>query len=82
MAVYPYGLTHEAMFEALKGWRELAWRHAVQLVNAPTPAARALVAAQIEAYAATTARNLVTSYEYRPLQSGANERDAYCAAHG
>jgi len=78
----PYGLTNEAMFQALKGWRELAWQHAVQLVNAPTPAARALVAAEIEAYAASTARGLVTSYGYLPLLSGARERDAYCATHG
>jgi hypothetical protein len=78
----PYGLTHEAMFKALQGWRELAWRHAVQLVNAPTPAARALVAAEIEAYAASTARDLVASFAYRPLLSGASERDAYCATHG
>ena len=78
----PYGLSREAMFKALEGWRELAWQHAVQLVNAPTPAARALVAAEIEAYAASTARELVVSYEYRPLLSSADERDAYCAAHG
>jgi len=78
----PYGLTHEAMFEILKGWRELAWQHAVQLVHAPTPEARALVAAGIESYAASTARKLVTNYEYRPLLSGAKERDAYCATHG
>ena len=78
----PYGLTHEAMFKALEGWRELAWQHAVQLVDAPTPEARALVAAEIEAHAASTARNLVTSYGYRPLLSGAKERDAYCATHG
>jgi hypothetical protein len=78
----PYGLSREAMFKALEGWRELAWQHAVELVNAPTPAARALVAAKIEAYAASTARDLVASYRYRPLLSSADERDAYCAAHG
>lgn len=78
----PYGLTREAMFKALQAWRELAWRHAVQLVNAPTPAARAVVAAEIEAYAAATARDLVVHYRYRPLLSSAGERDAYCAAHG
>lgn len=78
----PYGLTHEAMFQVLAGWRELAWRHAVELTQAPTPAARALVAARIEAHAASTARELVTSFRYRPLLSSAAERDAYCATHG
>jgi hypothetical protein len=78
----PYGLSHEVMFKVLTGWRELAWQHAVQLVRAPTPAARALVAAEIEAYAASTARELVTSYRYRPGLSDAAQRDAYCATHG
>jgi hypothetical protein len=78
----PYGLSRDVMFEVLKGWRELAWQHAVQLVRASTPAARAVVAAEIEAYAASTARDLVESYRYRPLSSGAQERDAYCATHG
>lgn len=76
----PYGLGYEALFQVLVGWREVAWRHAEQLVNAPNPAARALVAAEIEDYAATTARELALAYRYRPLLPGAAERDAYCAA--
>jgi hypothetical protein len=78
----PYGLTREAMFTMLQKWRELAWQHAVQLVNAPTPAARAVVAAEIEAYAASIARDLLVKYGYRPGLSGADERDAYCASQG
>ena len=38
--------------QLLVGWRELAWRNAEALVNAPTPLARALVEAEIERVAA------------------------------
>jgi len=80
----PFGLSYTALFEILKGWREQAWQNAKLLVNAPTPAARALVAAQIEAYAASTARSLVATYAYanNPTLTGAAARDAYCATHG
>ena len=79
---HAYGLSHEAFFKLLEGWRELAWEHAQQLVEARTPADRALVAAKIEADAAATATSLVLANEYKPGMSGAAERDAYCATHG
>lgn len=44
--------------ELLKSWRELAWRNAERLLLAPTPAARAMVMAQIEAYSTAWARLL------------------------
>ena len=51
----PYGLSYTALMQALIVWRETAWRNAERLVAAPTAAARAAVAADIEAYAATVA---------------------------
>jgi hypothetical protein len=68
-------------FQLVPAWRETAWRNAERLANAPTPAARAQVAADIEAYAASAAQALKTQSLYGPLRSSA-ERDAYCAAHG
>jgi hypothetical protein len=68
-------------FQAIPLWRETAWRHAELLAQAETPQARALVAAQIETYAATHALTLRASIAY-PLGLGAAARDAYCAAHG
>jgi Family of unknown function (DUF5995) len=69
-------------FQLIPAWREIAWRNAERLVAAPTPAARAVVAASIEAYAASQARAIRLSTAYRPPQSSA-ARDAFCAAnHG
>ena len=68
-------------FQLVPSWRELAWRNAERLANAPTPAARAQVAQDIEDYAASQAQILKTQSLYGPLRSSAS-RDAYCAAHG
>jgi hypothetical protein len=69
------------VFQVIAGWRERAWRNAELLAAAPTPAARALVAAQIENDAATEARMIVASTAYPPLIGGSAARDAYCAIH-
>ena len=69
-----------AVFQLIPTWREIAWRNAERLVAAPTAAARAQVAADIEAYAASQAATLRATYGYGPLGSSA-ARDAYCAVH-
>jgi Family of unknown function (DUF5995) len=69
------------LFQTLVAWREVAWRNAERLVTAPTPAARALVAASIEASATSQAEAIRLSAAYGPTQSTAT-RDAYCATHG
>ena len=69
-----------AAFQLIPTWREIAWRNAERLVSAPSAEARARVAAEIEAYAASQAQTLRTAYQYGPLSDSA-ARDAYCAAH-
>jgi hypothetical protein len=69
-----------AVFQAIPTWREIAWRNAERLVTAPTAAARAQVAADIEAYAASQAQTLRATYAYGLLGNSA-ARDAYCAIH-
>jgi hypothetical protein len=71
-----------ALFQLIASWRETAWRNAERLVNASDSGARAQVAREIEAYAASVARNLRDSGAYSPLSSSsAAQRDAYCAQH-
>ena len=55
------------MLQLLVGWREQAWRNAEALVNAPTPAARALVEAEIERVAAIESNLIVVATSYSPL---------------
>jgi hypothetical protein len=69
------------VFQVIVAWREKAWRNAEALAAAPTPAARDLVAAQIENDAATEARMIVAETAYPPLTGGSASRDAYCAIH-
>ena len=69
-----------AVFQLIPTWREIAWRNAERLVAAPTTEARAQVAADIEAYAASQAATLRATYGYGLLGSSA-ARDAYCAVH-
>ncbi len=57
-------LDEVAMLQLLVGWREQAWRNAELLVNAPTPAARALVQAEIERVAAIEANLIVVATSY------------------
>lgn len=77
----PYGLSNLALFQVVSGWRESAWRNAEALVSAPTPAARALVAASIEDEAAAGAQTLLTTQSYVPPLTSSGPRDLWCAAH-
>jgi hypothetical protein len=77
----PFGLGNWTLFQMVSEWRENAWRNAEALVSAPTPAARALVAAKIESDANTIAQGLVTTQAYVPLLSSTAPRDSFCAVH-
>ena len=77
----PTSLDDFVLFQLLVAWREIAWRNAEQLAQAPTPAAREQVAAGIESYAAWQARLIRASASYLPGSSGSAARDAYCAVH-
>jgi hypothetical protein len=65
-----------AGLEAVRGWREMVWRHAEQLVNARTAAERAAVARRIEDYAALWAQLIAAV----PVPGYRAQRDAYCAS--
>lgn len=60
-------LDEAALLQILVAWREQAWRNAEALVSAPTPAARALVQAQIEQMAAIEANLIIVATAYAPL---------------
>jgi hypothetical protein len=60
----------------MRGWREIVWRHAEALANAPA-ALRPLVEKEISEYAATQAQ-LIRAIFTQPKPT---ERDAYCATH-
>jgi hypothetical protein len=77
----PFGLGNWTLFQMVSDWRENAWRNAEALVSAPTAAARALVAANIEAQADNIAQGILTSQSYVPLLSSTTPRDTYCSAH-
>jgi hypothetical protein len=59
------------LLQMLVGWREQAWRNAEALVNAPTPAVRALVEAEIERVAALEANLIVAATSYSSLNAQA-----------
>jgi hypothetical protein len=77
----PLGLSYASVMQLLTTWREMAWRNAEALVNAPTPAARALVAQGIEKGAETAANSILLSQAYTPPLTTTTARDAYCAVH-
>jgi len=77
----PYGLSNLALFQMVSAWREAAWRNAEALVSAPTPEARALVAASIEAGATDAAKTLLATQSYVPPLTASGPRDKWCAAH-
>ncbi len=77
----PLGLAYGTVMQMLTGWRENAWRNAEALVNAPTPQARAVVAAAIEAEAQSVANAVVLTQSYAPPVTSTVARDAYCAVH-
>ncbi len=57
--------------QLLFGWREQAWRNAEALVNAPTPAARALVEAEIERVAAIESNLIAAATSYSSVNAQA-----------
>jgi hypothetical protein len=63
--------------EGVRLWRELVWRNAEKLLNAPNDAARARVAENIQSHAAAWA-NLIAATQFPGLRA---ERDAYCQQH-
>lgn len=67
-------------FQLIAQWREVAYRNFERLRDAPTQAARAQVAAEIEAYSATTAAVLRQAFSYPP-GTNSSARDAYCQSH-
>jgi hypothetical protein len=79
--VTPYGVGYTGLLQLLVVWRERAWRYAEMLTDAPTPQARAEVAAEIEAVAANEAAAIVTSNSYLAPVTSSASRDAFCAAH-
>jgi hypothetical protein len=76
-----FGLSNVALFQMVSGWREGAWRNAEALVSAPTPEARARVAASIEAEAAEAARALMVTQSYSPPLTSSAARNQWCAEH-
>ena len=77
----PLGAGYWSLFQMISGWREAAWRNAELLVSAPTPAARAVVAAGIETAANTAAQGLLLTMSYLPPFTTTVSRDQYCAGH-
>ena len=63
----------------MRGWREMVWRHAEDLVTAKTPAQKALAEHAIEEYAAGQAALIRQTFA---SSDGSTARDAYCHAHG
>lgn len=62
----------------MRGWREMVWRNAENLVLARTPIARKLAEQIIEEYAAGEALMILTVF----ASPSPAKRDAWCDAHG
>jgi hypothetical protein len=77
----PLGAGYWSLFQMISGWREAAWRNAEALVSAPTPAARAVVAAGIETAANTAAQSILLAVSYSPPFTSTTARDLFCAGH-
>jgi hypothetical protein len=67
-----------ALLQLLFAWRELAFVNYLRLRNAPTAEARAIVAAEIEGFAAAVAAGIVQQTAYPP-GADSSSRDAFCA---
>jgi hypothetical protein len=63
----------------MRGWRELVWRHAEDLVTARTSLQKQLAERAIEQYAASQAALIRTMFASGDKSAA---RDAYCAEHG
>jgi hypothetical protein len=68
-----------ALFQLIVSWREQAFGNFERLRDAPTPAARAQVAAEIEAFTAAVAHGIMQATAYPP-GSNSSARDAFCEA--
>ena len=66
------------MLQAVREWREQAWRNAERLVNAKTDEDRKQVADSIDAYAEGVARGIVAA---NTVPGYGKTRDAYCRKH-
>jgi hypothetical protein len=77
----PTGIANAVVFQFISLAREAAWRNAEALVLAPTPAARARVAAKIEAESAASARVLLAAQSYLPPLTTSKPRNAWCEVH-
>jgi hypothetical protein len=77
----PTGLSPQFIKGLIANWREAAWQNAERLVAAPDAAARARVAAEIEATADDQARMYATLTRYFPPLTTTKKRDAHCAGH-
>jgi hypothetical protein len=76
----PYGVGVTGFFQTLEAWREVAWRNAELLADAPDDATRALVAQEIETQAAAQSEAIVLTNSYLPPLTTTAGRDGYCAA--
>jgi hypothetical protein len=63
----------------MRGWREMVWRHAEDLVTASTPAQKALAEHAIEEYAASQATMIRATFGSSDHSAA---RDTFCAHHG
>ena len=63
----------------MRGWREMVWRHAENLVTARTPLQKQLAERAIEEYAASQAQMIRQMFA---TSDGSKARDTYCADHG
>jgi hypothetical protein len=77
----PTGAVQTVLFQMITLWRENAWRNAELLVSAPTPEARAVVAAKIEGDARRLARTLRATHAYLPPLTTTTARDRHCSGH-
>jgi hypothetical protein len=77
----PLDVTYTLVMQLISVGRENAWRNAEALVSAPTPEARALVAARIENDADAAARAILLTQSYLPPLTSSTSRQRYCAAH-
>ena len=61
----------------MRGWREAVWRHAENIALARNPVERALARQEVEAYAASQAALIRTTF----ASPDSSARDAWCADH-
>lgn len=74
------GIDETTFAAVIAAWRDEAWRNGERLLAAPDPAARTLVAQQIEAIAQLRAQTIQAATRYLPFGPSTRERDRYCRA--